>query len=122
MAVSTATIETILKQTDPAIDFDGKVFLKTVSRSPGVYLMVGSDGRCLYVGKAKDLHRRLGSYFRRSGLPGKTKLMMSQVTHIETRITQTESEALLLENHLIKEKNPATMSFFETTRATPIFA
>ena len=119
MAVSTATIETILKQTDPAIDFDGKVFLKTVSRSPGVYLMVDSDGRCLYVGKAKDLHRRLGSYFRRSGLPGKTKLMMSQVTHIETRITQTESEALLLENHLIKEKKPRYNVIFRDDKSYP---
>ena len=99
--VPTATTETTLKQTDSLIDFDGKDFLKTVSRSPGVYLMVDSDGGCLYVGKAKDLHRRLGSYFRRSSLPDKTKLMMSRVAHIETRVTHTEREALLLENYLI---------------------
>ena len=81
--------------------------------------MVDSDGRCLYVGKAKDLHRRLGSYFRRSGLPGKTKLMMSQVNHIETRITHTESEALLLENQLIKEKKPRYNVIFRDDKSYP---
>lgn len=81
--------------------------------------MVDSDGGYLYIGKAKNLHRRLGSYFGRSGLPGKTKLMMSQVNHIETRITHTESEALLLENNLIKEKKPRYNVIFRDDKSYP---
>ena len=81
--------------------------------------MVDSDGRYLYVGKAKNLHRRLGSYFRRSGLPDKTKLMMSQVSHIETRITHTEREALLLENDLIKEKTPRYNVIYRDDKSYP---
>ena len=111
--------EMTLKQTDAAMKFDGKVFLKTVSHSPGVYLMVDSDGKYLYVGKAKNLQRRLGSYFRRSGLPDKTKLMMSQVSYIETRITHTEREALLLENDLIKEKTPRYNVIYRDDKSYP---
>jgi excinuclease ABC subunit C len=98
---------------------DGKAFLKTVNQSPGVYLMVDSDGRYLYVGKAKNLQRRLGSYFRRSGLPDKTKLMMSQVSNIEIRITHTEREALLLENDLIKEKAPRYNVIYRDDKSYP---
>jgi excinuclease ABC subunit C len=99
--------------------FDGKTFLKTVSHSPGVYLMVDSDDRYLYVGKAKNLQRRLASYFRRSGLPDKTKLMMSKVSYIETRITHTEREALLLENDLIKEKTPRYNVIYRDDKSYP---
>ena len=111
--------EMTLKQTDAAMKVDGKIFLKTVSHSPGVYLMVDSDGRYLYVGKAKNLQRRLGSYFRRSGLPDKTKLMMSQVSYVETRITHTEREALLLENDLIKEKIPRYNVIYRDDKSYP---
>ena len=115
----TATVETTLKQSEPAIHFDGKVLLKTVSRSPGVYLMLDSDGRCLYVGKAKNLRRRLGSYFGRSDLSDKTTMMLSRVNHIETRITHTEREALLLENYLIKEQTPRYNVIYRDDKSYP---
>lgn len=81
--------------------------------------MIGSDSRCLYVGKAKNLRRRLGSYFRRNSLDEKTKLMMSHVQHIETRVTHTESEALLLENHLIKTNKPHYNVIFRDDKSYP---
>jgi excinuclease ABC subunit C len=108
-----------VKNPNQTTKFDGKGFLKTVSRSPGVYLMVDRDGKCLYVGKAKNLRRRLGSYFRQGNLNGKIKLMMSQVADIEIRVTRTESEALLLENDLIKEKTPRYNVVFRDDKTYP---
>jgi excinuclease ABC subunit C len=108
-----------LKKANKKLDFDGKSFLETVSRSPGVYLMVNSDGKYLYVGKAKNLRRRLGNYFRSGNVPNKTKLMMSHVSHIETRTTHTEREALLLENQLIKEKHPRYNVIFRDDKSYP---
>ncbi len=86
--------------------FDAKEFLRSVSNAPGVYAMRDSAGRYLYVGKAKDLKKRLSSYFRTTGLQPKTQAMMSHVNVIETTVTHTESEALLLENNLIKAERP----------------
>ncbi len=86
--------------------FDAKGFLKSVSNAPGVYAMRDNAGRYLYVGKARDLKKRLSSYFGATGLRPKTQAMMSHVSAIETTVTNTESEALLLENNLIKEERP----------------
>ena len=60
----------------------------------------------LYIGKAKDLHKRVASYFRKHQPSNKTKTMMRQVQDIEVTLTNTEAEALLLENNLIKEHKP----------------
>jgi excinuclease ABC subunit C len=86
--------------------FDAKGFLKSLTSHPGVYRMVNSQGKVLYVGKARNLKKRLASYFRRSGLPVKTQAMMAQVHHIEVTVTLTEGEALILENNLIKDFKP----------------
>lgn len=86
--------------------FDAKDFLKNTSSHPGVYRMFNADNEILYVGKAKNLKKRLSSYFRNTGLSGKTQSLVSQIHHIETTITHTEGEALLLENNLIKEHRP----------------
>ena len=86
--------------------FDAKGFLKTVTHRPGVYRMLNGQGTVLYVGKARDLKRRLASYFRESGLPVKTQAMMTHVRGIEVTVTSSESEALILENNLIKEFKP----------------
>lgn len=87
-------------------NFNGKVFLDTVSEKPGVYIFSDQDEKTLYVGKASNLKKRLQSYFRSTGLSAKTRLMVSKIHHVETQQTGTESEALLLENNLIKDKKP----------------
>lgn len=81
-------------------------FLRTVGQGPGVYQMLDAQGGVLYVGKARNLRRRLASYFRRSGVPAKTLAMMRRVANVELLHTHTETEAFLLESNLIKELKP----------------
>ncbi len=85
--------------------FDHKSFLKTLTQRPGVYRMLDVEGRVLYVGKARDLKRRVSSYFSRA-LNRRIQLMVSQIGSIEVTVTHTEAEALILENTLIKELKP----------------
>ncbi len=85
--------------------FDHKAFLATLTHRPGVYRMLDRKGGVLYVGKAKDLSRRVSSYFRRAG-NARIASMVSQIADIQITVTHTESEALILENHLIKEHRP----------------
>ncbi len=86
--------------------FDGKAFAAALSTAPGVYRMYAADDTLLYVGKAGALRKRVGSYF--SGSPKTTRIMMmlSQVARMDVTVTRTESEALLLENQLIKSLSP----------------
>ena len=86
--------------------FDAKSFLKNCSSLPGVYRMYNEGNEIIYVGKAKDLKKRLSSYFRKTGLSAKTQSLVSQIVTIETTITHTEGEALILESNLIKEFRP----------------
>lgn len=82
-------------------------FLKTVPKTPGVYQMLDSQSRILYVGKAKNLKNRLSSYTRFSGADhNKTTVMLSQVSTVTTLLTRTEKEALILEASLIKRHKP----------------
>lgn len=87
-------------------DFDAKAFLKTLTSAPGVYRMLDKAGTVLYVGKARDLKRRVSSYFRRNQASLKTRSLMEQVAEVEITVTHTETEALLLENNLIKQYRP----------------
>lgn len=86
--------------------FDSSAFLSTCSGRPGVYRMFDVDAKLLYVGKAKNLKKRLASYFRQSGLAPKTAALVGKIAQIETTITANETEALLLEQTLIKEWRP----------------
>lgn len=86
--------------------FDAKAFLKTLSSHPGVYRMLNAQGEVIYVGKARNLAKRVGSYFSRSVSAPKTRAMVSQIANIEVTVTSTENEALILENNLIKELRP----------------
>jgi excinuclease ABC subunit C len=73
---------------------------------PGCYLFTGEDGGILYVGKAKDLKKRVASYFRKSGLDQKTRMMLEAAADLDFIVTGTEVEALILENSLIKKHQP----------------
>ena len=87
-------------------DFDPDAFLRALTHRPGVYRMVDEAGEVLYVGKAKDLKKRVATYFRSSGLSHRLLSMMQHTRNIEVTVTHTEAEALLLENNLIKQYRP----------------
>ncbi|WP_281648275.1 excinuclease ABC subunit UvrC [Parendozoicomonas sp. Alg238-R29] len=86
--------------------FDHKAFLRTASEQPGVYQMLDGNGEKLYVGKAKSLKKRLASYFRPQGRSVKTTAMVEKIRSIETIVTNSEGEALILEQNLIKDNRP----------------
>jgi len=86
--------------------FDAKAFLKSLTQRPGVYRMLDAAGVVIYVGKARNLKRRVSSYFSRSAQSVKTQALVAQICNIEITVTHTESEALILENNLIKEHKP----------------
>jgi excinuclease ABC subunit C len=86
--------------------FDHSRFLANTTQQPGIYQMFGSDGAILYVGKAKNLKARLSSYFRKTGLTPKTHALVSRIARIEVTITASETEALILEQNLIKSNRP----------------
>ena len=96
----------------PAVDphpaeFDSQSFLRTLTNDPGVYRMLDRHERVLYAGKARNLKKRVASYFRSPGqLPPKTRALMSHTASVEVTVTHTETEALLLENNLIKAHRP----------------
>ena len=87
--------------------FDEQSFLRTLANDPGVYRLLDRFGRVLYVGKARSLKKRVASYFRLpEQLAPKTRALMSHTDSVEVTVTHTETEALLLENNLIKEHRP----------------
>jgi excinuclease ABC subunit C len=86
--------------------FDARLFLKNLTERPGVYRMLDGDGEILYVGKARNLRKRVSSYFRKELDANKTRVLMKQVRGVETTITNTEAEALILEDTLIKKHRP----------------
>lgn len=87
--------------------FDAKSFVKTVTNKPGVYLMLDLTQTVIYVGKAKNLKKRLASYFTQSHtISAKTKSLVAQIVKIDVIVTHTENEALILENTLIKKHQP----------------
>lgn len=86
--------------------FDSQAFLANLSSRPGVYQMYDGNGKILYVGKARNLKKRVSSYFRSSGLGIKTQALVSHIQRIEVTVTHSETEALLLEQNLIKAQRP----------------
>ena len=83
-----------------------KPIISTIPQKPGVYHFYDSDGEVIYVGKAKNLKRRVSSYFTKTHKRLKTKNLVSKITDISCIIVETEIDALLLENNLIKKHQP----------------
>ncbi|KFI22691.1 excinuclease ABC subunit UvrC [Nitrosococcus oceani] len=87
-------------------NFDIDDFLRNLTPCPGVYRMLDAKGKVLYVGKAKNLKRRIKSYFRNSKLAPKIHVLVKQICDIKITVTHTENEALILESNLIKALQP----------------
>jgi excinuclease ABC subunit C len=99
---------------------DIKDTLKDLPTNPGIYKYYDSSGKILYVGKAKNLKKRVGSYFHKNHENNKTRVLVSKITRIEFVVVDNETEALLLENNLIKEHQPRYNMMLKDDRSFPL--